>query len=384
MDIGLANADLQNPTRAPDFVRPAPSSFVVFLVAGSAIVLFALSPVTARVSVGLLDGMNLGLVRVVGTGLLALPVLVVCRLKPPEELRDWGLLAVSSFGTFAAFPLLFAVGSQSTSAAHVSLIMASMPLFTGLVAATFDAILPGRAWFIGAALAMAGEVLMVLTNNQSQKATGSVSGDLVVLAGCILCASGSAAAARLTARTGTWSATFWAATLAGIGLAPVAVLKALEGASWRAIDPLTWAAIVHFTIVAGLFAFVAWFWALARGGAVRIAPLQFAQPVLALLFASLLLSEQLTPQLILSGALILGGIVITYHNGNRRWSAPLKVILLDVWLKAGRRTEERRRRDAAYAYVAYGREGRDLLDVFRLQILPPLNDPQLVGQRSGH
>lgn len=315
-----AKADLQSRAGNPDFLEEGGtlSSFVVFLVAGLAIFLFALSPVTARISVRQLDGMNLGLIRIVGTGLLALPVLVVCRLKPPKKLPDWGLLAVSSVGTFAAFPILFAVGSQSTSAAHVSLVMASMPLFTGLVAAMFDLRLPGRGWWLGAGLAIAGEVLMVLTRDQSSIATGSVRGDLVVLAGCILCASGSAAGARLTARTGTWSATFWATALAGLGLAPVAILKAFEGANWRPIEPLTWAAIAHFTIVAGLFAFVAWFWALARGGTIRIAPLQFGQPVLALLFASVLLGEQLTSQLIFSGVLILGGIVIAYRSANRR------------------------------------------------------------------
>jgi drug/metabolite transporter (DMT)-like permease len=352
MHTSAAKSELDGRPKSFALDEPAPSTFVVFLVAGLAIVLFALSPVTARVSVGLLDGVNLGLIRVVGTGILALPVLVICRLKPPERLQDWGLLAVSSLGTFAAFPLLFAVGSQNTSAAHVSLIMASMPLFTGLVAATFDARFPGRAWFLGAAMAMAGEVLMVLTKHPS-KATGSVSGDLVVLAGCILCASGSAAGARLTARTGTWSATFWATALAGLGLAPFAVFKLSGGAAWRPIELLTWAAIAHFTIVAGLLAFVAWFWALARGGAVRIAPLQFGQPVLALLFASVLLREQLTPQLIFSAALILGGIVISYQSVNRRWAAPLKVVLFDVWLKAGWRTDKRRGRDTAYACVAY-------------------------------
>jgi drug/metabolite transporter (DMT)-like permease len=160
--ISSAKPELHSRARNPDVLeerRTALSSFVVFLVAGLAIFLFALSPVTARISVERLDGMNLGLIRIVGTGLLALPVLVVCRLKPPKRLPDWGLLAVSSFGTFAAFPLLFAVGSQSTSAAHVSLVMASMPLFTGLVAAMFDRRLPGRAWWLGAGLAVAGEAL---------------------------------------------------------------------------------------------------------------------------------------------------------------------------------------------------------------------------------
>ena len=55
-----AKADLQSRAGNPDFLeeRGTLSSFVVFLVAGLAIFLFALSPVTARISVRQLDGMK--------------------------------------------------------------------------------------------------------------------------------------------------------------------------------------------------------------------------------------------------------------------------------------------------------------------------------------
>ena len=58
---------------------------------------------------------------------------------------------------------------------------------------------------------------------------------------------------------------------------------------------------------------VAWLWALARGGIVRIAPLQFAQPILAVLFVALLLKEVFTLRLLLATIVIVTGIIVAHR-----------------------------------------------------------------------
>ena len=58
---------------------------------------------------------------------------------------------------------------------------------------------------------------------------------------------------------------------------------------------------------------VAWLWALARGGVVRIAPCQFAQPIIAVLFASLLLKEAFTLRLLLAAIIIVTGIIVAHR-----------------------------------------------------------------------
>jgi hypothetical protein len=63
----------------------------------------------------------------------------------------------------------------------------------------------------------------------------------------------------------SWAATFWAITLAGLAFAPIALLS-LVAVEWTGIQPLTLVALLHFTVGAGVFAFVSWFWSLARGG----------------------------------------------------------------------------------------------------------------------
>jgi drug/metabolite transporter (DMT)-like permease len=285
----------------------------IFAAAGLAISLFALTPVTARLSVVQFDATDVGLMRIAIAGLIAVPVLLIFRLRPPQLRRDWLLLSFSAFGTFSAFPILFVIGTQRTSAAHASLIMAAMPLFTVAIAAGLDRRMPMRLWLAGTLVAVAGEAALVLLREYGAHTEQSRAGDLLVLCACILCACGSATGARVARHMNSWAVTFWGIALAGLALGPIALLR-LSAIQWTGVPPLSWIALTHFTIGAGIFAFVAWFWSLAKGGIDRIAVLQFMQPVLGVIFAWGFLGEHPTPMVLITGALIVLGIVIAWRG----------------------------------------------------------------------
>jgi drug/metabolite transporter (DMT)-like permease len=295
----------------------------IFVAAGLAISLFALTPVTARLSVVQFDATDVGLMRIVVAGLIAVPVLIIFRLKPPQLWRDRLWLMFSAFGTFAAFPILFVIGIQRTSAAHASLIMAAMPLFTVAIAAGLDRRMPMRLWLAGAVVAVVGETALVMFREYGAQTQQSCTGDLLVLCACILCASGSATGARVARHMNVWAVTFWGIALAGVAFSPIAFLR-LFAIQWIGILPLTWIALTHFTIGAGLFAFVAWFWSLAKGGINRIAVLQFAQPILGVLFAWGFLREHLTPMVLVTGLVIVTGILLAWRGSVQSHTATTK------------------------------------------------------------
>ncbi len=71
------------------------------LILGAAtitITLFALTSATTRIAVGLVDGVTLGILRTIGAGLFALPLLLIFRLPPPKKLADWGAAFVVRIG----------------------------------------------------------------------------------------------------------------------------------------------------------------------------------------------------------------------------------------------------------------------------------------------
>jgi drug/metabolite transporter (DMT)-like permease len=285
------------------------TNIAVLAAAAFTIALFGLTPVTTRIAGTQIDGLTVGLVRTVGAGAFTIPVLAVCRIPIPRDGASWALLLISALGSFVAFPLLFSIGAQLTSAAHAGLMMATMPLITSALGLLIDRRTPRMAWFVGALVALLGETALVMMSDHGADAAATMTGDCVVLLACVMCACGFAAGGKLAARINPWAATLWAVTVASVALAPWAIVS-FRGVDWAGLAPATWGALLHITVGATLLAYVSWFWALSRGGIARVAPLQLVQPVVALLFAVLLLGEHVPTQLMAAAVAIVGGVVI--------------------------------------------------------------------------
>jgi drug/metabolite transporter (DMT)-like permease len=295
--LALAGPESHGQPASPWSVRGA---------AALTILLFALTPVTTRLAGEQISGVMVGVLRVVGSGLFAFPLLILFRVPVPAETESWTLLLISSLGSFAGFPLLFSIGAHMTSATHAGLIMAIMPLITSILGLVMERHRPTPLWFSGTILAFAGEALLLSRGNAQG---GSAVGDLVVLAGCVMCACGFAAGGRLAQRIDPLAATLWAIAVASLGFLPAAVLM-VGTVDWASLTPTTWVTLLHITLGASVLAYVSWFWALSRGGISRVAAFQFAQPALVLLFAALILGESLPPQLIIASLVVLGGIAM--------------------------------------------------------------------------
>jgi len=285
-------------------------SALVFGAACFAIVLFALVPSTTRIAAGELSGLSIGLIRAVGAGFFAGPLLLLLRLRAPRK-TEWALLAIYALGNFASFPILFAIGVHRTSGSHAALIMAVLPLVIGLLGMLLDGRLPRSIWFVGAAIAIGGETALIGLGNMSRSSGASVTGDAIVFAACTLSAIGIVAGARLGSRIGPLPATLWAIVTASASLAPWAAIRlATMPVAYQNISAAAWGAVLQITLGAAVVANVSWLWAVARGGLVRVAPIQFAQPVCALLLTGLLLNERVSgPLLLICVSIVLGTII---------------------------------------------------------------------------
>ncbi len=69
-------------------------------------------------------------------------------------------------------------------------------------------------------------------------------------------------------------------------------------------SPLQWASFAYLGVVSMFLGFFAWYRELAIGPIAQVSQVQLVQPVLSIVWAGLLLGEQLT------GATILGGLVV--------------------------------------------------------------------------
>ncbi len=290
---------------AASWVRPG---LMPLAVGWAAVLLWGGSPIATRLAVLGIDPLAVGLLRTLLAALIALPLALALKLRLPRGRRGWVLLFGAALGSYVLFPILFSIGVRHTTASHAALVHASTPLFTGVIAALLERRWPGGWWWVGVAIALIGEALLIGLGRGFDEPGVTVFGDLIVFAACVAVAFGYVAGGSLSQSLGSLAVTFWGLVLAAVlalpGLPLISASQLLE-AQLPAVFGLS-----YLVVVSSVVGYIAWNWALARGGIGRTGVLQFAQPILTVVLAVLLLGESLSPSVIVSSAVILAGVAI--------------------------------------------------------------------------
>ncbi len=282
----------------------------VIIAALFAVILWGASPVATKIAVLGLPPLAVAVLRTVIGGLAALPVALAMRTPLPSTAAERSMLALSAFCGFVAFPMLYTIGLKQTSANHASLILAVLPVYTGAIAMALERRWPSALWWVGCLIALAGEALLITSRDSSGTHGASLEGDIIVLVSAFFASTGYVAGARLK-QMGypSTGATFWGAALMAALLLPVLPFS-LGGIDLEHVGGDVWAAVLYQAIAVTIVGYVLWYWALGKGGIARMGLFQFLQPVSGVLLAALLLGEPLTATLLLSSALILGGVFL--------------------------------------------------------------------------
>jgi drug/metabolite transporter (DMT)-like permease len=290
---------------------------VVYAVALFALLLWAGTPIANKIAVGEIDPATAGLLRSALAGGLCALLALSLKLPFPRTGPQRALLLISGIASFAAWPALLSAGLGLTTANHAALLIATIPIFTGLMAAAVDRVRPGVAWLLGVTIALGGTFLLIGSRSvAASAANGNVAGDLLIFVGVVACAAGYVAGGKLAPAIGTFATTFWSLGVTSILLVPAIVWR-WPRTDWTAVGLGSWAAVGYMAICSSLLGYLAWFWALGRGGIARISAWQLGQPVLTVVLAALLLGERLTLPLVAAGVAVLGGTALTQIRSRR-------------------------------------------------------------------
>lgn len=285
------------------------AALVPVAVAIAVMVVWGATPIVTRIALDDLPPLVIACLRTVLAGLVAIPLLALGQQAMPTSTASRRLLVISAATGFVVFPVVYTIGQQRTSALHGVMILAVLPVFTGAYASVVARRMPRRAWLIGCAVAIGGEVVLIGGRGAAAN-DATLTGDLLVVASALVVTAGYVAGAMLPPHgVSSMSATLWGVVLGTVLLGPLAVgIVVADGVPEAGVT--SWLAVLFLALATSILGYVGWYWALDRGGIQRIATFQFLQPVSGFVLAALVLGERVTVPIAVGGALIVGGIVI--------------------------------------------------------------------------
>jgi drug/metabolite transporter (DMT)-like permease len=221
------------------------------------------------------------------------------------EARDFWFLLLPGAALLVINQWALTYAIRFTTASSVALVMGAVPIFVALVAWSVGYDRLTRAFWLGAALSLAGVGLVAAG---SGGVSVDLKGVLLALLTAVCWAAYSVALVPLMRRYSAWRISAIVLLAAAVGLLATASPQLAEqdfhleagvwlGLAYAVLGPLVVTNILYFTAV-------------DRVGPARSALFANLQPFLGALFAILLLSEHLSALEIAGGAAILLGIVV--------------------------------------------------------------------------
>jgi len=220
------------------------------------------------------------------------------------------MLALAFCGVFV-FNVCFFAGLERVPAGRGALIMALNPVMTALGAWLVFGERMSRVRMSGIALAVAGVIVVISHGNLGALAHGALGLGELLLFGSVLGWTAYTLMGRAVLKgMSPLGATAWASLLGMIMLVACAVFER-PWAALAALPPSGWGAIAYLGALGTVVAFL-WFYDGVKGiGPARAAVFLSFVPVFGVAFAALVLGERILVSMIVGGAMVVGGVLLT-------------------------------------------------------------------------
>jgi drug/metabolite transporter (DMT)-like permease len=236
---------------------------------------------------------------------------VAGRVRVREDLFR---LAVYALFGVALNQILFLGGLERTTATRASVLVATIPVWTVLIA-----LLLGRERFrwsrvLGIATATFGVAWLSTGGFTADVGEGSVLGDVMVTANAISFAVYLVISREILARHGSLTVITWVFAFGALWTLPVGA-PALVATPLSVVPFAAWAGVAWILLVPTVGSYMLNTWALARAESSQVAAYILLQPVVAATLAVLILAERPGPGTLLGSAIVVVGVLVTTLSG---------------------------------------------------------------------
>ncbi len=265
---------------------------------------FSFTLPATKAAVPVFGGWVVGIGRAVIAGALAAVVLRATRTAlPPRPVRL--RLMIVAGGVVIGFPLFTALALQFVPASRGAVVVGVLPSATALVATLRHGERPSARFWMAAAGGLATVVLFAVFTGAEGRPEPA---DGLLLLAVAAAAVGYAEGGWVSSRIGGWQTISWALVFALPLTVPVAGVALLVDGIGRPTAASV-AGMIYVSVFSMFLGFFAWYAGLARAGVARVSQLQLMQPVLTLIWASVLLGEEISVAAALAATGVLGFVL---------------------------------------------------------------------------
>lgn len=251
------------------------------------VLIFSGSMPATRMAVTDLNPVFVTVARASIAGLLALAVLIIFKEKRPAKAM-YIPLAIVALGAVIGFPLLSALALQHITSAHSLVFLGLLPIVTASFAVLRGGERPRPVFWLFSVMGS----LLVIGYAIYQGLTASPIGDMLMLAGIVLCGLGYAEGARLSKTLGGWQVISWALVISLPIMLPIMFIY--QPSSFSTVSTGAWVSLAYIALFSMFIGFIFWYRGLAQGGIASVGQLQLLQPFFGLGLAATLLHENVS------------------------------------------------------------------------------------------
>jgi drug/metabolite transporter (DMT)-like permease len=293
--------------------RTARIDWAIFAVLG---LMWGSSYLFIKIGVETLSPFTLVAARLAVGAILLAVVLAVSSQRLPRSRRTYGHLAMMAVLNIVIPFSLITWGEQSIDSALASILNASVPLFTIVLAAIYLTDEPITANRVVGLLVGFGGVV-VLTSPSLTGAGGSLPGELAMIGSSMAYAAGNVYARRFVRGLHPMVTSFFQVFFALLATSALALL--FERPFAVSVQPSTIVSVLWLGVFGSALAYLAFFRLHARWGSTRSSLIAYTLPVVGIVLGFVVLNESIDGRVLVGTALIIGGVALVNSRfGGRR------------------------------------------------------------------